>query len=343
MVDNPVAISPRVASSFLRVGQIELFARRARVNAHEHALPELKAIVTHLIEREYQHEIDLNLEFSQQVIVLAKLFRARLSKLVAHWLRVGYCQGNFNSDNCHAGGLTLDYGPFGFVELFDPDFQPWTGGGQHFSFFNQAAAAEANFHMFWLALRTLLVEDEQALTELDEIRRGFKAVIDHECQAMSAAKLGLQTFQPQLFSQLIQLMMRTGLDYTIFFRELSDLPHEVASLKKSFYQASTRELDQQWQDWLDQWHAQLAQQAQDFNHVKANMKRINPKYTWREWLIAPAYQQAEAGNFSLIEELKQVFSDPYGEQSQAIEDKYYRLKPSEFFNAGGISHYSCSS
>ena len=99
---------------------------------------------------------------------LARLFRGRLTALVAHWLRVGYCQGNFNSDNCAAAGFTLDYGPFGFCERFDPRFQPWTGGGEHFCFFNQPAAAEANYDMFWSAVRLLLVLRETAgLQELD--------------------------------------------------------------------------------------------------------------------------------------------------------------------------------
>lgn len=343
MVENPVAISTRVASSFLRVGQIELFARRARVNAHQNALPELRAIVAHLIEREYQGEIDPSLEFNQQIVELAKSFSMRLSKLVAHWLRVGFCQGNFNSDNCQAGGLTLDYGPFGFCEAFELDFQPWTGGGQHFAFFNQPAAAEANFHMFWQALRVLLAQDQQAIDQLDEVRRGFKAEIQQQCQSMWAAKLGLSEFPQQLFGQLIQLMTQTTLDYTIFFRELSHIPTEINSLKKSFYQATSATLDQQWQSWLAQWLDLLANEQHDLTTIKMNMQRTNPKYTWREWLIAPAYEQARQGDYALIEELKQVFSDPYSEQEQAIEDKYYRPKPREFFSAGGISHYSCSS
>jgi uncharacterized protein YdiU (UPF0061 family) len=97
------------------------------------------------------------------LVELAQLFRQRLTSLVANWQRVGYCQGNFNSDNCAAGGFTLDYGPFGFCEIFDPEFQPWTGGGKHFSFFNQPIAAEANYHMFWTAVRPLLEEDTEAL------------------------------------------------------------------------------------------------------------------------------------------------------------------------------------
>ena len=73
------------------------------------------------------------------------------------------------------------------------------------------------------------------------------------------------------------------------------------------------------------------------------MKRVNPKYTWREWLVAPAYQQAGQGDSSLIKELQQVFSHPYDEQTAELETRYDRLKPQDFFNAGGVSHYSCSS
>ncbi len=132
LVNNPVAISTRVAPSFLRVGQLELFARRARANAHPKASDELRMIVSHLIEREYKNEIDQSLSFANQLVELAKLFRQRLTSLVANWLRVGYCQGNFNGDNCAVGGFTLDYGPFGFCETFDPRFQPWTGAANTF-------------------------------------------------------------------------------------------------------------------------------------------------------------------------------------------------------------------
>lgn len=120
MVQNPIAISTRVAPSFLRVGQLELFARRARCHEHDNAHDELKAIVIHLIEREYAEEIDTTEPFDVQVVKLATLFRDRLTFLVSQWIRVGYCQGNFNSDNCAAGGFTLDYGPFGFCEFLKP-------------------------------------------------------------------------------------------------------------------------------------------------------------------------------------------------------------------------------
>jgi uncharacterized protein YdiU (UPF0061 family) len=345
MVNNPVAISTRVAPSFLRVGQLELFARRVRGNAHENALEELRMIVSHLIQREYRNDIDQNLGFADQVVELAKLFRRRLTSLVANWQRIGYCQGNFNSDNCAAGGFTLDYGPFGFCEMFDPGFQPWTGGGEHFSFLNQPTAAEANYHMFWTAVRPLLAlqeKDTDALEQLDHIRQGFTAAMQKEIQKMWAAKLGLTDYHPELVRGLIQLLTRSEVDYTIFFRELSHVPEHVSALKKSFYSQSPQQLDEEWQAWLKSW-TDLVGKEGNLAEISAKMKRVNPKYAWREWLIVPAYQQAMQGDYTLVRELQDVLGSPYDEQSQQVEDKYYRLKPEAFFNVGGVSHYSCSS
>ncbi len=342
LVDTPAAITTRVAPSFLRVGQLELFARRARSKAHPNAQNELKMIVEHLIERNYREEIDPGLDFSNQVIELATLFRSRLTKLVANWIRVGYCQGNFNSDNCAAGGFTLDYGPFGFCEQFDPSFQPWTGGGEHFAFFNQPMAAEANFEMFWKSLRQLLDGDAQNLAQLDQIREEFAEVMQQEIEAMWVKKLGLNSFNSLLVNELLELMIISKIDYTVFFRRLSVIPEDLSMLKESFYMPSSEQLDARWNNWLQNWQLQL-KGCNELSARSAAMQSSNPNITWREWLIAPAYEKAAQGDYSLIKELQNVFSNPYKQQSKELESKYNVMKPKQFFNLGGISHYSCSS
>ena len=342
LVDTPAAITTRVAPSFLRVGQLELFARRARSKAHPNAQNELKMIAEHLIERNYRQEIDPGLDFSNQVIELATLFRSRLTKLVANWIRVGYCQGNFNSDNCAAGGFTLDYGPFGFCEQFDPSFQPWTGGGEHFAFFNQTFAAEANFEMFWKSLRQLLDGDAQNLAQLDQIREEFAEVMQQEIEAMWVKKLGLNSYNSSLVNELLELMIISKIDYTVFFRRLSVIPEDLSMLKESFYMPSSEQLDARWNNWLQNWHLQL-KGCNELGARSAAMQSSNPNITWREWLIAPAYEKAAQGDYSLIKELQDVFSNPYKEQSKELESKYNVMKPKQFFNLGGISHYSCSS
>jgi uncharacterized protein YdiU (UPF0061 family) len=346
LISEPVAISTRVAPSFIRVGQIELFSRRARKQEHPQAMEELEKIVLHLIDREYHDVIDQTQVTAEKVVLLAQEFRSRLTSLVANWIRVGYCQGNFNSDNCAAGGFTLDYGPFGFCDAFDPQYQPWTGGGRHFSFLNQPAAAERNFHSFCSALRPLLTAHPDCLRQLDEIESGFPKVMQGQLEQMWAAKLGLDAFDAELFSELAKLMMQTPVDYTLFFRELSSVPDDIESLKNSFYQGPTDTADPEamnsrWSAWLEKW--QSLTQSGSREALSSQMKRVNPKYSLKEWFVVPAYQQAAAGDYTLLRELQEVMTQPYIEQSKSVENKYYRLKPPELFEVGGSSHYSCSS
>lgn len=345
MIQEDVAITTRVAPSFLRVGQIELFGRRARKHEHPHAMQELETIVLHLIDREYSDVIDAQLPLDEKILMLTRAFRDRLTSLVANWIRVGYCQGNFNSDNCAAGGFTLDYGPFGFIDMFDPNYQPWTGGGTHFSFFNQPQAAKRNFDMLCLALRPLLESNVPALNALDEINKGFSQIMGEKMETMLAKKLGLESFDPQLFNELLTLMVHTGVDYTIFFRELSNLPQEITPLLKSFYndQPNDETTMKSWSQWLEKWNALIPSTTQSRDELSSSMKRVNPKYTLREWFLVSAYQKAQAGDYSLILELQEVMLHPYDEQSSVIEEKYYQKKPSHLFDIAGVSHISCSS
>ncbi len=342
MVDNHSAITTRVAPSFLRVGQLELFARRVRSNSHKEAFNELRIIVQHLIDRNYKDEIDPRYSFNQQVIELAFLYRERLVSLVTNWMRVGYCQGNFNSDNCAAGGYTLDYGPFGFCELFDPRFQPWTGGGEHFSFFNQPFAAEINFKMFCRSLLPLLLENKEDTEKLDQIKNNFSKLMCIKMQLMWAKKLGLEKYNEPLINELFNLMVISKADFTIFFRKLSEIPENISFLKECFYLPPTEELKTKWNIWLTKWHGCINKKLKT-KEISKLMKKVNPKFTWREWKVVTAYEEAEKGNYSLIQELQNILCNPYGEQSLEISQKYNLLKPREFHNSGGVSHYSCSS
>lgn len=353
MIEETVAITTRVAPSFLRVGQIELFGRRVAHNDYPEALNELTMIAKHLIEREYKNDIDNSLPFEKQVVILARLFCDRLTSLVVNWIRVGYCQGNFNSDNCAAGGFTLDYGPFGFIDLFDPEYQPWTGGGKHFSFFNQPNAAKRNFEMFYRSLKHLVIDHKEELDELKSVRDSFVENMEAKWTKMWSDKLGVEVFNDNLLYDLINLMIETNVDYTIFFRELSSIPNDISTLSKSFYEdVIDDELLQRWSEWLLSWSDHIKKtNSEEYNctnplskeKLSLKMKQTNPKYTLREWFLVPAYKAAQKGDYSLIHELQEVMNDPYSEQSNEIEEKYYKLKPLNLFEIAGISHVSCSS
>ena len=145
-------------------------------------------------------------------------------------------------------------------------------------------------------------------------------------------------------------MLRTGVDYNIFFRELSSIPEDMASLTKSFYYPPKAEVMTEWEAWLQTWRKRIEKDAETQGDVAnpiaataENMRRANPKFTWREWLIVPAYKAAENGDFTQIHELQKILTAPYDEQSEEIGNKYYQLRPLEFFSAGGVAHYSCSS
>jgi uncharacterized protein YdiU (UPF0061 family) len=148
-------------------------------------------------------------------------------------------------------------------------------------------------------------------------------------------------------------MTQTPVDYTIFFRELSNVPDDIGPLKESFYKntkhamADLEVINQRWSQWLTKWKSLIGSDelASPLSHaqVSERMKQVNPKYILREWFVVPAYQQAAEGDYALVRELQEVMTQPYAEQSKDIEDKYYRLKPPEFFEVGGLSYYSCSS
>ena len=241
-----------------------------------------------------------------------------------------------------AGGYTLDYGPFGFCELFDPRFQPWTGGGEHFSFFNQPSAAEINFKTFCSSLSPLLSESKQDQEKLEQIEKGFSELMNKELMKVWANKLGLEHYNETLINEFFNLMIISKADYTILFRKLSELPANLDSLKDSFYFPINDELNNKWKVWLKNWQSILKKEG-NTKAKSASMKSLNPIYTWREWMVVPAYEEAEKGNYKKIKELQDVFSNPYIEQPSEIDQKYNRLKPSQYFNYGGVSHYSCSS
>jgi uncharacterized protein YdiU (UPF0061 family) len=166
--------------------------------------------------------------------------------------------------------------------------------------------------------------------------------MNQELEAMWARKLGLAHPDMALVNELLGLMLRSRADVTILFRRLCDLPEHPSALEGAFYAPMPGQLEAPWSEWLRRWHDQLAAHG-DLEETSAAMKRTNPAITWREWLVAPAYQQAEQGDHSLIAELQAVFSNPYESLPAELATKYDRLRPAEFFGAGGVSHYSCSS
>ena len=246
LMDNPAAITTRVAPSFLRVGQLELFARRVRRQAHPEALQELQMIVAHLIERNYRPDIHPALAFSDRVVELGA---------------------------CFARGS-----------------HPWWPTGCEWAIARAISTAT-----------TAPQEDNSAaLARLDDPREGFSEAMGRQIEAMWASKLGLPSYDGELVNELLELMVLSKADYTIFFRRLSEIPEQLSALKASFYRPSSKELDGRWERWLHRWRKQITNGG-DLQATSEAMQCTNPKITWREWLIAPAYEQAAEGDYSPIQ------------------------------------------
>ena len=177
------------------------------------------------------------------------------------------------------------------------------------------------------------------------MENNFSKVMQEKMENMWAKKLGISKFDVSLFEELINLMIETKVDYTIFFRELSNIPNDINQLAKSFYGNLKNEaIKTRWNNWLEIWKSLInATDKESIISLSNQMKLINPKYTLREWHLVWAYQEAQNGNYELVHELQKIMTNPYEKQTKEIEEKYYIKKPSDFFGIAGISHVSCSS
>ncbi|CAK9035383.1 Protein adenylyltransferase SelO [Durusdinium trenchii] len=338
VIDEPCAISTRVSPSFLRVGHVDLFARRAAGSSE--SMAELEQIVEHALFREYPQIAERQEPLKEKAILMLEEFPERLGQMVAGWLRCGFCQGNFNSDNCLVGGRTMDYGPFGWIDRYNPLFAKWTGSGEHYGFLNQPQAAIANFHTLLTSVAVLLGDEAQpkVVALMEAGARKIRAA----AQDAFRAKLGFEAEEAEtaleLWKDLEPLMRKSDIDYTIFWRQLAAVlecaeSDQLQQIEPAFYKAPSKELAEEWQAWLQRW----ADTVGDAQEVTARLRAVNPKYVPREWMLAEAYDKAAQGDYSLVSELLELFRHPYDEQP-AFEAKYFSRGPEEKVNQGGIAY-----
>eukprot|EP00928_Gymnodinium_smaydae_P032026 TRINITY_DN23314_c0_g2_i1.p1 TRINITY_DN23314_c0_g2~~TRINITY_DN23314_c0_g2_i1.p1 ORF type:complete len:595 (+),score=56.67 TRINITY_DN23314_c0_g2_i1:100-1884(+) len=349
VIVEPCAITTRVATSFLRVGHIDLFSRRATgPDATAASREELKQIVEHALFREYP-EISAERPLPERIIVMLETFAERVGAMVSGWLRVGFCQGNFNSDNCLVGGRTMDYGPFGWMDRYDPLFAKWIGSGQHYAFLNQPGAAVANFQTLLVSVAPLLEKGaEPRITEL------FQECANKIANAaMDTFRLKMGFISPgdeaanSLWKDLEPLMRESSIDYTMFWRQLAvvveESTHEsackVSPIRCAFYNEPSEPLVQKWDVWLSRWLSAVCSKGDEPLAIASRLRAVNPKYVPREWMLAEAYREASRGKYAMLHELHAMLSRPYDEQPE-FEDKYYRRAPVEALEEAGVAYMS---
>lgn len=334
------AVICRVASSFIRFGNFQILAARKEIdNLKKLADYTIKYFYTHIKTEGTQKYID----FFQQVVTASL-------KMVIHWQRVGFVHGVMNTDNMSILGLTIDYGPYGWLEGYDPHWTPNTTDSQHhrYAYGNQPGITLWNLVQLANALYPLINEAKPLEAILEQYQKDF----DKEYVDMMARKIGIVQVNEsveRLIEELEKNLQATETDMTIFFRELARVQKKNTSqeafqkIHKAFYKplevsGATAEM---WNQWFTLYISLLQQEEQTDEARKFKMYEVNPKYVLRNYMAQIAIDEATKGKYDIIEELYQVLKRPYDEQPEF--EKWYAKRPEWARHKVGCSMLSCSS
>lgn len=335
---EPGAVVCRVSSSFVRFGHFQMLAARQELDL-------LKVFTDFVIQREFPQLISNQGLGKDQYVEFFNAVCARTAELMVHWMRVGFVHGVMNTDNLSILGETIDYGPYGWLDNFDPEWTPNTtdAANRRYRYSQQPAIAQWNLMQLANALLPL-IEDPKPLKEaLTEFANNYQ----QRWQTMMAAKLGLPSYEDKLMNRLLALLSNYEIDMTLFFRGLAHITSSVsdpfAQLADAYYlpehtQGRAREDMEHWiQDYLDE----AKRQNQDDATRHQLMQSTNPKYLLRNYLAQVAIDDAENGDYKKIDTLLNVLRRPYDEQPEY--DEYAQKRPEWARHRAGCSMLSCSS
>ncbi len=338
---EPGAIVCRVAPSFIRFGNFELPAARGDVGL-------LEQLVAFTIRRDFP-ELGAPAEGPIPESIRTIWFHEvcmRTARMIAHWMRVGFVHGVMNTDNMSILGLTIDYGPYGWIDDYDPDWTPNTtdAHGRRYRFGQQPHVAYWNLHQ----LANALVPAFPSTEPLEAGLQRYVDVLMAEERATVAAKLGLRECldpDPELMQALHGLLREAEVDMTIFFRALADVDTgapTLAPLAAAFYDDEKRRQAQpQFDAWLASYAARVRQDARPAGERRAAMNAVNPKYVLRNYLAQQAIDRTEQGDDGAIRELLDVMRRPYDEQPG--REEFAARRPDWARHRAGCSMLSCSS
>ncbi len=298
------AMLVRLAPSHVRFGSFEVFYYRDRFDL-------LEVLADYVIDHHYPELAGLPDRHARllEAVVL------RTARLLADWQAVGFAHGVMNTDNMSILGLTLDYGPYGFLDAYDPGFV-CNHSDHHgrYAFDRQPEIAYWNLGRLAQALLPLLAEEPEeaagvAYGALDPYRPAFRA----RYQALMAAKLGLAETRDGdevLVARLLALLQRNAVDYPIFFRSLSRFDSAPGARNDAL---RDQFLDREAFDaWANDYRARLAAEGSEDAGRGARMDRVNPRYVLRNYLAQQAIEQAtEARDYAEIERLRSLLADPF--------------------------------
>ncbi|TXH34248.1 MAG: YdiU family protein [Rhodospirillaceae bacterium] len=340
------AIVCRVAPSFIRFGNFELPAARG-----DTAL--LKQLADFTIRRDFPHLAKGKAELDREVYQawFAEICD-RTATMIGHWMRVGFVHGVMNTDNMSILGLTIDYGPYGWVDNFDPDWTPNTTDKhtRRYRFGQQASVAYWNLTRLAGALISLFDD------AVEPLQAGLQVYADRYMAAeeeIITSKLGLRQFAEEdraLMMALQEWLSDTEVDMTLFFRALADLDlakpdlagDNLRLMEPAFYDDEKRQQGTAaFNDWLARYAKRVAQDALPTAERRARMNAVNPRYVLRNYLAQQAIDRAEQGDAGGIQDLMEVMRNPY--EDQPGREAFAERRPDWARNRAGCSMLSCSS
>ena len=335
-VDEPGAVLCRVAPSFIRFGHFELPAARGDETL-------LRQLVDFTLSRDFPEITGAPEER------LARWFREiceRTARLMVHWMRVGFVHGVMNTDNMSILGLTIDYGPYGWVEDYDPDWTPNTtdAQGRRYRFGWQPRVAYWNLGRLAQALAPLFADPAPLQAGLERYASAYAAA-DRD---NTARKLGLADCRDadvELIRELHGLLHAHEVDMTLWFRALAELDADAPSLHvfaDAFYDGAKRDAGEgAFNDWLARYVARMREDALSVEQRRARMHAANPKFVLRNWLAQEAIDRAHQGDFAGIGQLLDVMRRPY--DAQPGNEHFAGKRPDWAKDRAGCSMLSCSS
>jgi uncharacterized protein YdiU (UPF0061 family) len=340
---EPGAIVCRVARSFIRFGNLEICAARGDVEL-------LRKLANYTIRNHFPQlgppSPEVYLEWFREVC-------RTTAEMIVHWMRVGFVHGVMNTDNMSILGETIDYGPYGWLEDYDPDWTPNTtdAHGRRYRFGSQPDVAGWNLGRLASALIPLVGEVEI----LQEAMAVYEQTYTDDSLTMMAQKLGLRAYEPEtddaLVGELLDVLQLAETDMTIFYRQLATLPVDgdaasgdpLSPLLDAYYVPSQLIPDVRARivAWIDAYRARLRRDGTRDEERCARMNAVNPRFVLRNYLAQLAIDKAEQGDGSMIAELLEVLRRPYDEQPDKTE--LAAKRPDWARKRPGCSMLSCSS
>lgn len=332
---EPGAIVMRVSPSFLRFGNFEVLAARQEKD-------HLRKLVDWTIDRFYPH-----IKGEERVLPWFKEVVERTAGLMVEWMRVGFVHGVMNTDNMSVLGLTIDYGPYSFVDDYDPNFTPNTTDlpGRRYAFGKQPAVAKWNLGCLAGAIAPLLPDT----SELVKILEAYDDLYWSKYYPMMGNKLGLDEIKPEdihLINELEKTLRVVKPDMTIFYQLLMELPETLSDeqeitdhFKESFYGEPASDEINALSSFIKMYQERIRMNTCSREQSLERMKQNNPRFILRNYLLHQAIEELEGGSGSLFIKLQQAIKEPYSAKS----DEFFAKRPEWAGKKAGCSMLSCSS